>query len=95
MSAHPDGQPLWRSTIDGAPVPQTPLGALDESPARQGFRRLQLLDELEGRGGALIPLVELERLQAIRRRALDLRDDPTVYEGSRANVIDEILGEDG
>ena len=69
--------------------------SVDESPARQGLRRLQLLDELEGRGGALIPLVELERLQAIRRRALDLRDDPTVYEGSRANVIDEILGEDG
>ena len=42
--------------------------SLDESPARQGFRRLQLLDELESRGGALIPLVELERLRAIERR---------------------------
>jgi hypothetical protein len=48
----------------------------DESPARQGLRRLQVLAELEGRGGAIIPLAELERLRAIEQRAREIRDFP-------------------
>lgn len=70
--------------------------SLDESPARQGIRRLQLLSELEDRGGAIIPLADLERLQAIRRRAIEVLDTP-----ERSQLITEagatalyILGEE-
>lgn len=69
----------------------------DESPARQGLRRLQLLAELESRGAVLIPLADLERLRAIRQRARDVVENEYLFYDTPGaeDVARYILGEDG